>query len=119
MSPLWRFPGLLESATWNIAGSVLAAAGALLGLIGALMMARTYYASSIWKFALKVPKYIWWWLRAKRNYLEDAVELPKANEERHVDTLVGLCQLVFGFFLQILGIACLYLGTLPDVRTGG
>jgi len=108
---------LIQAETWNIAGSLLAGLGASLALFGSLTMAHTYLAMPLWEFILQAPRYILLALLRKRTELQDEVELARANEERRVDTLMGLCQLVFGFFLQILGIVCLYVGTLPDPPT--
>jgi len=89
--------------------------GALFALAGSLMMAHTYFAMPLVEFITQAPRYVFLALLGRRTELDDLVELAKVNPERRVDTLIGLCQLVFGFFLQVLGIATLYLGTLPDL----
>jgi hypothetical protein len=66
------------------------------------------------EFMLQVPRYIFLALVGKRSELEDEATLSTANDERRTDTLIGLCQLVFGFFLQVIGVALLYFGTIPD-----
>ncbi len=109
-------PAFLQPEIWNALGSLLAGTGALFALIGSLMMAHTYFSTGLWKFVRQSPKYIFWAILRRRADLEVVVILAKANEERQLDTLFGLCQLIFGFFLQLLGIWCLYLGTLPGAN---
>ena len=105
---------LVDPGTWNILGALVSGLGALAALAGSLTIAHTYFAMPLLEFIQQAPRYILLALLHKREELEEQVQLAKANEERRVDTLIGLCQLVFGFFLQIVGIVCLYMGTLSD-----
>jgi hypothetical protein len=114
MNIVTTWPALIHAATWNIWGSIFAGVGALFGLAGTLMMAHGYFVMPFTEFMLQVPRYIFLALVGKRSELEDEATLSTANDERRTDTLIGLCQLVFGFFLQVIGVALLYFGTIPD-----
>ncbi len=106
----------MSPATWNIVGSLLTGLGALIALSGSLMMARGYLSMPLLQFLVQAPRLVLFSLLRKNKELEDEVDLAEANKESRVRTLVGLCQIVIGFFLQTLGTIFLYLGTLPNGR---
>ena len=91
-------------------GFLISTIGSILGIIGALMMARTYHPFSLWGFVRFCLTVVTWKLVSGRlsqvaQSNEIAAKLGNLNEDRRGYSLAGL-QLVFlGFCVQLLGSA--------------
>ncbi len=102
----------MSSGTWNLVGLVLTGVGALVGLIGTLMIANGYYPGTIGSFLISLPGMLFDAILFRRKPFEIAQRF--GREDRTL-TLMGVLVIFVGFLLQLVGAICAFTGTLPDV----
>jgi hypothetical protein len=100
---------MFSPATWNLLSLILAAAGAFIGVLGALVMANGYYPGDVWSFLRSLPELL---LSKKRRNI--AAKLSSVNAENRTMTMRGICLIFVGFLLQLGGSGCAFMGTLAD-----
>lgn len=89
-------------------GYLLAAAGAILGMAGVFMMARSYHPFSWVDFARQVTRIVWKLIVRDRSEairtIALASKLGELNREDRTYSLLGLYLVFLGFCLQLLGL---------------
>lgn len=100
---------------WNLAAVGLSVIGASLGMCGTLMMAHAYHANGILGFVITIIHLPRIFLIGRSEGVKDfwkqqALGGSPAHEDRGY-SIAGLTFIFFGFFLQVLGTICSYLGT--------
>lgn len=90
--------------------------GATLGIVGALMMARSYHPFSLPGFAKRGIRIVWVLVRRGRGEVvrsaEIASRLGKVNDERRAYSLLGLYLVFLGFCVQLLGATVSFIASL-------
>ena len=97
-------------------GFLLSIAGATLGIVGVLMMARSYHPFSLAGFAKQGLRIVWKMVRqgpdAVVRSAEIAARLGELNDERRGYSLLGLYFVFLGFCLQMLGATVSFIASL-------
>ena len=97
-------------------GFILSIAGATLGIVGALMMARSYHPFSLLGFAKRGIRIIWKLVRKGRDQVIRDTEilsmLGAINDEKRSYSLLGLYLVFLGFCLQLLGTTVSFIASL-------
>ena len=88
-------------------GFLLSIAGATLGIVGVLMMARSYHPFSLPDFAKRAFRIAWKLFREGRDAVVRSAEIESRlgalNDEQRGYSLLGLYLVFLGFCLQLLG----------------
>ena len=88
-------------------GFLLSIAGATLGIVGALMMARSYHPFSLRGFAKRGFRILWKLVHEGRDTVVRSAEITSRlgaiNNENRGYSLLGLYLVFLGFCLQLLG----------------
>ena len=99
----------------EVLGFLLSIAGATLGFLGALMMARSYHPFSWSDFARQGIRILWKLFRQDRatvvRSVEIASKLGAVNDENRGYSLLGLYLVFLGFCLQLLGAVVSFIAT--------
>jgi len=101
---------------WNLLSLVFAAAGAIIGVCGTLMIANAYYPNGVGSFLWSLAEFLGLAVTFQRRKLYRRLEIAQklANAEVRESTLMGVGLVFLGFCLQLVAAFCAFFGTLGD-----
>lgn len=112
---------MLSATAWNTFSLIAAALGAVVGVLGTLMVANAYYPGGVWDFLRSLPSFLGLALTFRRKRMHRRLEIAQrfagVNHEDRALSLMGICLVFLGFAIQLVGAVCAFLGTLGDSTT--
>src|SRR5579872_1504457 len=101
-----------SSTIWNTLSLIAAALGAVVGVLGTLMVANAYYPGGVWDFLRSLPSFLFLAFTFQRNRVHRRLQIAQSfGSVNHADralSFMGICLVFLGFLIQLLGAVSLF-----------